>query len=65
MPTLKIDEPTLQMTFMTNNSPFVGLDGKLLTASKIEERLFKETQRDVSLKVESTGNESWLVSGRG
>ena len=65
LPTLKIDEPTLQMTFMTNNSPFVGLDGKLLTASKIEERLFKETQRDVSLKVESTGNESWLVSGRG
>ena len=65
LPTLKIDEPTLQMTFMTNNSPFVGFDGKLLTASKIEERLFKETQRDVSLKVESTGNESWLVSGRG
>lgn len=65
LPTLKIDESTLQMTFMTNNSPFVGLDGKLLTASKIEERLFKETQRDVSLKVESTGNESWLVSGRG
>ena len=65
LPTLKIDEPTLQMTFMTNNSPFVGLDGKLLTASKIEERLFKETQKDVSLKVESTGNESWLVSGRG
>ena len=65
LPTLKIDEPTLQMTFMTNNSPFVGLDGKLLTASKIEERLFKETQRDVGLKVESTGNESWLVSGRG
>ena len=65
LPTLKIDEPTLQMTFMTNNSPFVGLDGKLATASKIEERLFKETQRDVSLKVESTGNESWLVSGRG
>ena len=65
LPTLKIDEPTLQMTFMTNNSPFVGLDGKLLTASKIEERLFNETQRDVSLKVESTGNESWLVSGRG
>ena len=65
LPTLKIDEPTLQMTFMTNNSPFVGLDGKLLTASKREERLLKETQRDVSLKVESTGNESWLVSGRG
>ena len=62
---LKIDEPTLQMTFMTNNSPFVGLDGKLLTARKLEERLFRETQRDVSLKVEKSGNESFLVSGRG
>lgn len=62
---LKIDEPTLQMTFMTNNSPFVGLDGKLLTARKLEERLFKEIQRDVSLKVEKSGNESFLVSGRG
>lgn len=65
LPVLKIDEPTLQMTFMTNNSPFVGLDGKILTARKIEERLFKETQKDVSLRVEMTGNESWLVSGRG
>lgn len=62
---LKIDEPTLQMTFMTNNSPFVGLDGKLLTARKLEERLFRETQRDVSLRVEKSGNESFLVSGRG
>ena len=62
---LKIDEPTLQMTFMTNNSPFVGLDGKLLTARKLEERLFREIQRDVSLKVEKSGNESFLVSGRG
>lgn len=62
---LKIDEPTLQMTFMTNNSPFVGLDGKLLTARKLEERLFREIQRDVSLRVEKSGNESFLVSGRG
>lgn len=65
LPILRIDEPTLKMNFMTNNSPFVGKDGKLVTARKIGERLFKETQRDVSLKVEESGNESWTVSGRG
>ncbi len=63
--TLRIDEPTLKMTFMTSDSPFVGQDGKLITASKIDERLFRETQRDVSLKVEQSGNDSWIVSGRG
>ncbi len=65
LPILRIDEPTLKMTFMTNNSPFVGKDGKTVTASKIEERLTRETQKDVSLKVEKTGNDSWIVSGRG
>ena len=65
LPILKIDEPTLKMTFMTNDSPFVGREGKLVTARKIEERLFKETQRDVSLKVEQSGNDSFIVSGRG
>ena len=62
---LHIDEPTLQMTFGVNTSPFVGRDGKIVTARKIEERLKKETQRDVSLKVEQATNESFLVSGRG
>ncbi len=65
LPQLHIDEPTLQMTFGTNSSPFVGKDGKIVTARKIEERLLKETQRDVSLKVEPATNESFLVSGRG
>ncbi|MDD6302580.1 MAG: translational GTPase TypA [Bacillales bacterium] len=66
LPILRIDEPTLQMTFGTNSSPFSGKDGKELTARKIEERLYKETQRDVSLKVERIPNsESWIVSGRG
>ena len=65
LPVLRIDEPTLKMTFMTSNSPFVGREGKFVTASKIGERLFKETQRDVSLRVEQSGNESWIVSGRG
>ena len=66
LPILRIDEPTLQMTFGTNSSPFSGQDGKELTARKIEDRLYKETQRDVSLKVERIPNsESWIVSGRG
>ena len=65
LPILHIDEPTLQMTFGANTSPFVGRDGKLVTARKIEERLLKETQKDVSLKVETATNDSFLVSGRG
>lgn len=65
LPKLHIDEPTLQMTFGTNSSPFVGKDGKIVTARKIEERLIRETQKDVSLKVEPATNESFLVSGRG
>ena len=65
LPKLHIDEPTLQMTFGTNSSPMVGRDGKIVTARKIEERLNRETQRDVSLRVEPATNESFLVSGRG
>ncbi len=65
LPQLHIDEPTLQMTIGTNSSPFVGKDGKIVTARKIEERLIRETQRDVSLKVEPASNESFLVNGRG
>ncbi len=65
LPILHIDEPTLQMTIGTNSSPFCGKDGKLLTARKIEERLIKETQRDVSLRVAPNDAESWIVSGRG
>ena len=65
LPKLHIDEPTLQMTFGTNSSPMVGRDGKIVTARKIEERLNRETQKDVSLKVEPATNESFLVSGRG
>ena len=66
LPLLRIDEPTLEMNFSTNDSPFAGLEGKNVTARKIEERLTKETQRDVSLKVERIENkESWRVSGRG
>ncbi len=65
LPKLRIDEPTLQMTFGVNTSPFCGKEGKILTASKIEERLKKETERDVSLKVERLDLDSFTVSGRG
>lgn len=65
LPQLRIDEPTLQMTFGVNTSPFVGKEGKILTARKIQERLFKETEKDVSLKVETADSESFIVSGRG
>lgn len=65
LPHLRIDEPTLQMTFGVNTSPFVGREGKFVTARQIEERLKKETERDVSLKVAPNDNESFIVSGRG
>ncbi len=65
LPLLRIDEPTLKMTFMTSDSPFVGKDGEHVTARKIGDRLFRETQRDVSLRVEESGQDSWIVSGRG
>ncbi len=65
LPRPHIDEPTVQMMFLTNNSPFAGKEGKFVTASKIEERLYKEIQKDVSLKVERGAGEAWVVSGRG
>ncbi|HJA40474.1 MAG TPA: translational GTPase TypA [Firmicutes bacterium] len=66
LPYLKIEEPTLQMTFSVNNSPFAGRDGKWITARKIEERLMKQLQTDVSLRVEETDSpDAWIVSGRG
>ena len=65
LPKLRIDEPTLKMTFMTNDSPFAGMEGEFITARKIEERLFKETQKDISLRVENFEKDSWIVSGRG
>jgi len=65
LPILHIDEPTLQMTFLVNNSPFAGREGKWVTARKIEERLMAELQTDVSLRVDPIGPDSWIVSGRG
>lgn len=66
LPVLRIDEPTLQMTFLVNNSPFAGREGKYVTARKIEERLRAQLQTDVSLRVENTDSpDAWIVSGRG
>ena len=66
LPVLRIDEPTLQMTFLVNNSPFAGREGKYLTSRKIEERLRAQLQTDVSLRVENTDSpDAWIVSGRG
>ena len=66
LPPLRVDEPTLQMEFGTNSSPLRGQDGKFVTARVIEDRLFAEVQRDVSLRYSRIPNtESWTVCGRG
>ena len=66
LPPLHIDEPTLQMTFLVNNSPFAGKEGKYITSAKIEERLKTQLETDVSLRVEPTDSpDAWVVSGRG
>ena len=62
----KISEPTLSMTFSVNNSPFAGRDGDYLTSRHLRDRLFKEKETDVSLRVEPTDStESFKISGRG
>ncbi|MNW25280.1 hypothetical protein D3C74_20190 [compost metagenome] len=66
LPVLKIDEPTLQMTFLVNNSPFAGREGKWVTSRKLRDRLLKELETDVSLRVDETDSpDAFIVSGRG
>lgn len=66
LPLPHIDEPTLRMTFLVNNSPFAGREGDYVTARQIEERLEQQLQTDVSLRVDPTDSpDAWTVSGRG
>ncbi|WKZ57882.1 MAG: translational GTPase TypA [Bdellovibrionota bacterium] len=62
---ITVDEPTISMRFMANTSPLAGQDGEFLLASKIGERLKKESLHNVALQVESAGDESFIVKGRG
>ncbi len=66
MAAIRIDPPTISMTFMVNNSPFAGKEGKLVTTRHIRDRLMKEVETNVGLKVEEVPNsDSYIVSGRG
>ena len=66
IPPVLIDEPTVQMSFGVNNSPFVGREGKQITSRNIRDRLFKELETNVALKVTETGSpDTYLVAGRG
>ena len=66
MPLMKIDEPTMSMLFTINNSPFFGKEGKFVTSQKIRERLMKEMEKNLALRVDETNSaDQWLVFGRG
>ncbi|MEK7680826.1 MAG: translational GTPase TypA [Patescibacteria group bacterium] len=65
LPLLKIEEPTVKMTFCVNDSPFAGKEGQFSTSRQVRERLYKELETDMALKVEDGQNGDWVVSGRG
>ncbi len=66
LPQINVDEPTMNMLFSINNSPFFGKDGKFVTSRQLRNRLMKETEKNLALRVEETeGGDSFLVYGRG
>jgi GTP-binding protein len=66
LPLIKVDEPTLQMTFMVNDSPFAGKEGKFVTSRQVRDRLMRELQTNVALRVEETDSpDRFAVAGRG
>ncbi len=65
LPLIKIEEPTVKMTFSVNTSPFAGKEGQFTTSRQIRERLYKELENDVAMKIEEGTTGGWTVSGRG
>lgn len=65
LPVLNIEEPTIRVTFMVNNSPFAGREGEFKTSRQIRDRLYKELETDMALRIVDDANGGWMVSGRG
>ena len=65
LPKIKLDEPTISMNFRTNDSPLFGKEGKFVTGRQLEERLYKESETDIALRIDKMEDGSWNVNGRG